>query len=94
MAEDLKTYIMNFIEARTEEVSSDLHRGKEYIELWERLRGLQNDIMKHLPEESEYIFLDYEDCENKLDDLVRNTIYTQGLVDGMRLGKIMSRIGK
>lgn len=83
------------VEDRTSEIEMKiLSRNPKYQELHTKIDNLQNWLEQHLPSEERPMITELDDIYIAKAVIENETMYRQGLADGVRLNRLWRWIGK
>ena len=90
MPAGLKKYLEEFVENRVEELcilkSTNI---REYARLKDKAYELQSKLMHLLTGEQQDIFVEYEATMSAQDAIMRDSLYRDGLLDGIKIAKLV-----
>jgi hypothetical protein len=89
-------YFEEFIIERTEEIGREiLCKNQRYQELNSKIIEVQDALTANLSPQTQSLVNKYDDAESEHECIVRETMYRQGLIDGIKLtGVIHKFFGK
>jgi hypothetical protein len=94
MLKKFNQYFKDLIYERTEEVGREiLYNNKRFLELNSRIIEAQYALMENLPSQSQPLLYSYDEAETEQDGIIIETMYRQGLIDGIKLAKLLNRYG-
>lgn len=94
MLKKFNQYFKDLIFERTEEVGrAILYKNKQFLELNSRIIEAQHAIMENLPSKSQPLLLSYDEAEAEQTGIIIAIMYRQGLIDGIKIAKLLNRYG-
>lgn len=94
MLKRLNQYFKDLIYERTEEIGREiLYKNKRFMETNSRIIEAHHALMENLPSKSQPLLQSYDEAETEQDGIIIETMYRQGLIDGIKLGKLLNRYG-
>ena len=92
MLKSLSQYFKGFIADRIEETDSEIVlNNRRYLELTSRIIETQYALMENLPSGSQDLVNIYDETESERSAILAATMYRQGLLDGVKLAKLLGR---
>ena len=89
---ELNRYFNSFVEERVEEIRLCVSStNKKYKEFCLEASKLKQDVLSNFPKDKKHILLDYENSQCICEGVIHESLYEQGLIDGI---KISTAIGK
>ncbi len=86
----LKKHLEEFVERRVEELSvSKSKNNVEYENLKNRAYEIQNKLVPQLSDEQQDMFVEYEAAMSAQDAIMRDSLYRDGLFDGIKIAKLI-----
>lgn len=90
MPAGIKKYLEEFVENRVEELSiSKPKNNREYARLKDKAYELQSKLVPTLTDEQQDIFVEYEAAMSAQDAIMRDSLYRDGLLDGIKIAKLV-----
>ena len=71
-----------------------ISKSKRYKRLRGKKKRLSQEIIKNLPDNKQYLFLEYEESINAQNALMEDYLYRKGIFDGMRLSSFFIKLFK
>ncbi len=86
----LKSHFEGFVEKRVEELSTLKPKNDlEYEELKKKAYEIQKKLMLQLSDEQQDLFVEYEAAMSAQDAIMRDSLYRDGLLDGIKIAKLV-----
>jgi hypothetical protein len=94
MLKGFNQYFKDLIFERTEDIGREIiYKNKRFLELNSRIIEVHHALMDKLPSELQPLLHSYDEAETEQDGILIATMYRQGLMDGIKLAKLLNRYG-
>jgi hypothetical protein len=94
MLKTLSQYFKGFIAERVEEIDSEIVlNNRRYLELTSRIIETQYALKENLSSGSQGLVNNYDEAEAERSAILAAIMYRRGLLDGVKLAKVLGRFG-